>query len=161
MSGRMSGHNSAEIRQREQTLATRGASATAVLTSRPIAPVACMELTMPSPASRPPVKPATERRAAAAASSGYGCKPAARLTRSASLLMTRTGLGAQSAFAPANFTTLAHFSVSSAICRHFGGSAAGRSASSSRPKEQLTYKHSPCFDVDEQATRKRNDFRRR
>jgi len=91
MSGRMSGHNSAEIRQREQTLATRGASATAVLTSRPIAPVACMELAMPSPASRPPVKPATERRAAAAASSGYGCKPAARLTRSASLLMTQSG----------------------------------------------------------------------
>src|SRR5260370_31822420 len=31
MSGRMSGHNSPENRHREQTLATRGASATAVL----------------------------------------------------------------------------------------------------------------------------------
>src|SRR5260221_367531 len=31
------------------------------------------------------------RHAAAAASSGYGCKPAARLTRSASLLMTHLG----------------------------------------------------------------------
>jgi len=36
-----------------------------------------------------------------------------------------------------------------------------RSASSSHPKEQLTYKHSLRFDVDEQATRKRKDFRRR
>src|SRR5882762_11792266 len=88
MSGRMSGHNSPEIRHREQTLATRGAVATAVLASRPIAPVACIKLAMPSLASRRPAKPATDRHAAAAASSGYGCKPAARLTRSASLLMT-------------------------------------------------------------------------
>jgi hypothetical protein len=87
----MSGHNSPEIRHREQTLATRGASATAVLASRPIAPVACIKLAMPSLASRRPAKPATDRHAAAAASSGYGCKPAARLTRSASLLMTHFG----------------------------------------------------------------------
>src|SRR5229473_7116545 len=82
MSGRMSGHNSPENRHREQTLATRGASATAVLASRPIAPVACIKLAMPSLASPRPAKPATDRHAAAAASSGYGCKPAARLTRS-------------------------------------------------------------------------------
>jgi hypothetical protein len=73
MSGRMSSHNSAEIRQREQTLATRGASATAVLTSRPIAPVACMELAMPSPASRPPVKPATYRAPRACKGSRQAC----------------------------------------------------------------------------------------
>src|SRR5258706_10014863 len=53
-----------------------------------------------SVASRRSVKPATsrsyaatyyDRHTGAAASSGYGCKPAARLARSASLLMTHSG----------------------------------------------------------------------
>jgi hypothetical protein len=81
MSGRMSGHNSPEMRRREQTLATRGASATAIFaleTNRPgrLNEIGYAQRVAPTGKTgdrRSYAARYYDRDAAAAASSGYGC----------------------------------------------------------------------------------------